>query len=243
MQSPARILRQFRQAALLCLALSPLLPTAAQAAAADPQGLIDQGRMLLEERAASSAQAVGGRVEITVSEQAAARVAAAPCPDPEVFLPPGGLALGKSSFGLRCAGTAWQLRVPADVALYAQVPVAVHALAAGAPVAAGDLVMAEVNLGTYPRGLVTGMEQVAGGIAMRPVAAGAPIPIGGVQSPDHMSAGSTVQVLLTGDGFTVKAAGKLLGPTNPGQTARVQLDNGRTVTGTMRAGREVEVSQ
>ncbi|WP_420226036.1 flagella basal body P-ring formation protein FlgA [Pigmentiphaga litoralis] len=57
-----------------------------------------------------------------------------------------------------------------------------------------------------------------------------------------MASGDPVQVVLVGPGFTIKAAGKLLQQATPGQSTRVQLESGRTVAGTMRDGREIEVN-
>jgi flagella basal body P-ring formation protein FlgA len=220
--------------------LAGALPyTRAEAAAAD---LLEQGRQLLEDRAASSAEAVGGRVEVRIAEIAAERVSHAPCTDPEVFLPPGGLPVGKTNFGLRCPDKPWQIRVPADVALYAQVPVPTRPLSAGTLLQPNDIALAEVNLAAWPRGMVTDTQQLDGNLLIRPLRAGEPIPPSSVQSRDRLNAGDQVQVVLNGDGFVIKADGKAIGQAIPGQSIRVQLAGGRTVTGTLREGRQIEVN-
>ncbi|WP_124079418.1 flagellar basal body P-ring formation chaperone FlgA [Pigmentiphaga humi] len=202
--------------------------------------LLEQGRLLLEERAAGSAAALGGRVEVHIAEQAAARVADAPCV-PMVFLPPGGRPTGKTSIGLRCAAQPWQIRVPAEVALLVPVPVPTRPLGAGAVLREGDWSLAEVNLAAWPRGVATDPAQMEGATVVRAVKAGEPIPPASLQSRAHLGAGDPVQVILNGAGFVIKATGKMLHQASPGQQARVQLDSGRTVAGILRDDREIEV--
>jgi len=105
-----------------------------------------------------------------------------------------------------------------------------------------DWSLAEVNVAAWPRGVATDPRQLEGSTVTRPLKAGEPIPPTAVQSRAHLGPGDPVQVVLNGAGFVIKATGRMLNPASPGQTARVQLDSGRTVAGILREDREIEVN-
>lgn len=226
-------------ATLLLAALAPLQSWAAPSAPA--AGLLERGRQLLEARAGAAASTLGGRIDVHIQDQAAERIAQAPCA-PQVFLPPGGRPTGRTSIGLRCAHQPWQIRIPADVALLVAVPVPSRPLPAGTVLRESDWSLAEVNVAAWPRGVATDPRQLEGATVTRPLKAGEPIPPSAVQSRAHLGAGDPVQVVLTGAGFVIKATGRMLHPASPGQSARVQLDSGRTVAGVLREDREIEVN-
>ncbi|OVZ58037.1 flagella basal body P-ring formation protein FlgA [Pigmentiphaga sp. NML080357] len=215
-------------------------PTAAleRPSAAD---LLERGRQLLEARAAATAAALGGRIDVHVADQAAERLAQVPC-SPQVFLPAGGRPTGKTSIGLRCTHQPWQVRIPAEVALLVPVPVPSRPLPAGTVLRESDWSLSEVNVAAWPRGVTTDPRQLEGATTTRPLKAGEPIPPQAVQSRSHLGPGDPVQVVLSGAGFTIKATGKMLHQASPGQPARVQLDSGRTVAGILREDREIEVN-
>ncbi|WP_338615709.1 flagellar basal body P-ring formation chaperone FlgA [Pigmentiphaga sp. CHJ604] len=230
-------------AAALLLACLAQLPAWADTPGTSPSAadLLERGRQLLEARAAAAAATLGGRLDIHIQEQAAERIAQAPCA-PQVFLPAGGRPTGKTSIGLRCAHQPWQIRIPAEVALLVPVPVPSRPLPAGTVLRESDWSLAEVNVAAWPRGVATDPRQLEGSTVTRPLKAGEPIPPSAVQSRAHLGPGDPVQVVLTGAGFVIKATGRMLHPASPGQTARVQLDSGRTVAGILREDREIEVN-
>ncbi|MBX6316949.1 flagellar basal body P-ring formation chaperone FlgA [Pigmentiphaga sp.] len=228
-------------AAALALVLTSIGASPAWAEPGTAPELIERGRKLLEARAASAAGALGGRIDIQISGQAAERLAQAPC-SPQVFLPPGGRPLGKTAIGMRCAQQPWQVRIPAEVSVYVPVPVPNRPLPAGTVLRENDWSLAEVNIAAWPRGVMTDPLQLEGATTTRPLKAGEPIPPAALQSRSQLGPGDPVQVVLSGVGFTIKASGKMLHAARPGQPARVQLDTGRTVAGILREDREIEVN-
>lgn len=228
-------------AAVLLLATLAPLPSRAAPAAPPAAELLERARQLLEARAAAAASTLGGRIDVHIADQAAERIAQAPCA-PLVFLPAGGRSTGKTSIGLRCAHQPWQIRIPADVALLVAVPVPSRPLPAGTVLRESDWSLTEVNVAAWPRGVATDPRQLEGATVTRALKAGEPIPPSAVQSRAHLGSGDPVQVVLTGAGFVIKATGRMLQPASPGQSARVQLDSGRTVAGVLREDREIEVN-
>ena len=160
-------------AAALLLAALAQLPAWADTPAPSPStaDLLERGRQLLEARAAAAAATLGGRLDIHIQEQAAERIAQAPCA-PQVFLPAGGRPTGKTSIGLRCTHQPWQIRIPAEVALLVPVPVPSRPLPAGTVLRESDWSLAEVNVAAWPRGVATDPRQLEGSTVTRPLKAG-----------------------------------------------------------------------
>jgi len=200
-----------------------------------------QAERLLNERVQPQAQALGARIEINLGQVLEERASRAPC-SPEVFVPPGTRLWGKTYIGLRCPGKPWQVRVPVEVALYAPVPMLLRPMPAGTTLQESDWTMSEINLAAWSRAVVTDERKLAGAQISRALRAGEPISPDSLQSRFRLGTGDPVQVVLVGQGFTIKASGKVMHPTAPGQSTRVQLDSGRTVAGTMRDDREIEVA-
>ncbi|GAA4327737.1 hypothetical protein GCM10023144_12670 [Pigmentiphaga soli] len=213
-------------------------PVAGAASAAD--AALESARQALAEHAGPAAQAAGARIEVRFPAAARARAGLAPCA-PQAFIVPGARPWGRTTVGLRCTDRRWQARIPAQVSAYAKIPVLLRPLAAGTAVQDSDWALAEVDLADWPRGAVADAGQLAGARVSRPLRTGEPVPPDALVAPGRLDAGDSVQVILVGRGFTVKATGKALNAANPGQSARVQLDSGRTVAGTLRNDHEIEV--
>jgi flagella basal body P-ring formation protein FlgA len=216
-------------------------PATRAAAPLQASGPAAQAEQMLRERVEAQAHALGARIEISLGSVLDDRLSRAPC-QPEVFLPPGTRVWGKTYIGLRCATPNWQVRVPVDVALLVSVPMFVRPMAPGSVVQPGDWTYSDINMAAWPRGVVTDDKALAGSRIVRQARAGEPIPPDALQSGARMASGAPVQVVLIGPGFMIKAAGKLLQQATPGQSTRVQLESGRTVAGTMRDDREIEVN-
>lgn len=236
-------------ALLLALALacgagtSAAAPPPAQHAAApsNTSAAAAEAERMLRERVEAQAHALGARIEISLGSVLEERASRAPC-QPEVFLPPGTRVWGKTYIGLRCATPNWQVRVPVDVSLFVSVPMFVRPMTPGSIVQPGDWTYNDIDMAAWPRGVVTDDKALAGSKLVRQARAGEPISPDALQSGARMASGHPVQVVLIGQGFTIKAGGKLLQQASPGQSTRVQLESGRTVAGTMREDREIEVN-
>lgn len=194
-------------------------------------------RVQLERDAASA----GGRAEVTLG-QLDPRLQLAPCARIEPYLPPGVRLWGRTVIGLRCAeGATWSVTLPIHVRLFAPALVASRPLAAGATLEAGDYAVAEVEVTREPPGVLTDAAQTRDKILARAVGAGQALRADLLRAQPVVASGDPVRVVYHGPGFTVGADGKALGAAPAGGTVRVQLDGGRVVTGTARAGRTVEV--
>lgn len=214
---------------------------ASSAAVAAPTGdIAQQARLMLEDRVQAQAQALGARVAVKLDATLDERAARAPC-TPDVFTPPGTRLWGKTTIGLRCAGSSWQVRVPVEVAMYTDVPMPIRPMPTGAVLQPGDWTLQEVNLAAWSRPLVSDADSLEGATVGRALRAGEPIPPDAIRARGRMGIGDPVQVILVGQGFTVKMAGKVLQAAEPGQSARVKLESGRTVAGVLRDDRAVEV--
>ncbi len=221
------------------LILSP--PCSPLLLAAAPGTPLAQAHKLLSERAASNAQALGARIEVHIDPNAQQRLSQAPC-SPQAFLPASTRLWGKIHVGFRCTSKPWQIRVPAQVAMLAQVPVLTRPITAGSVLQDGDWALAEIDIAAWPRGVSLAPERLVGAKAGRALRAGEPIPPDALKSHSRLSAGDPVQVTLLGTGFTVKATGKVMQAASPGQSIRVKLDSGPTVSGVLRDDREIEVT-
>ena len=78
-------------------------------------------------------------------------------------------------------------------------------------------------------------------IAARPLQAGQALRQNMVRPPTLFSAGSPVQVMVNGGGFSVSSSGKAMAAAGEGQQVRVRMDNGRLVIGTVNANGVVYV--
>lgn len=227
------LIRSFVLATTLLAASAPL------AAPADAASIAEIGEQMLRDRAQPQADVLGADISVR-APTLAARAADAPC-KPEVFLPPTSKPWGKTQIGLRCADSNWTIRLPAEVALTATVPVPTRPIKAGSILAKGDWTMAELNVAAWTRGATVDEQGLAGARVTRPLRAGEPIPPDALTSAARMGVGEQVRVLLIGKGFTVRAAGEIVQQSTVGGSARVKLESGRTVSGTLRADKQIEV--
>jgi len=169
------------------------------------------------------------------------RVRLAPCERAEPFVPPGSRLWGRSQIGFRCtAGASWMVRLPVTVQVFAQVPVATQPLAAGAVLSPTDFRLEESELTREQAPLVSDPGTLAGRQLTRPLAAGHPFRVDALRVPPSVNAGDPVQILVTGQGFTLAGSGVALAAASEGQVLRARTDTGRVVAGTLR-DRTIEV--
>jgi flagella basal body P-ring formation protein FlgA len=214
------------------------LAGALAAGAAWSAGLDGETLRVQLERDASTA---GGRAEVTLG-QIDPRLQLAPCARVEPFVPPGVRLWGRTIIGLRCAeGATWSVTLPIQVRIFTPALVATRTLAPGATLDAADYTVAEVEVTREPPGVLTDPAQTRDKILTRGLAAGQTLRADHLRAQPVVANGDPVRVVYQGPGFTVGADGKALGTAPSGGTVRVQLDGGRIITGTARAGRTVEV--
>ena len=182
-----------------------------------------------------------GRVEVTLGALDP-RLSFADCARIEPFLPPGARLWGRAYVGVRCTeGTPFTAFLPVTVKVTGPALVAARPLPAGSPVTAADVRLEEVELTREPPGALGDLAAVGGRVLSRPLAPGQMLRAEHLRVPPAVQPGEEVKVLLTGRGFSVSTEGRAINGAAEGQSVRVQTALGKTLTGTARAGRVVEV--
>jgi flagella basal body P-ring formation protein FlgA len=221
-------------AALLGLAAAPL---AAQAVSAESL------RQFVQREATAAVAAAGSaaRVEVTVGS-IDSRLQLAPCARSETFVPAGMRLWGRASVGQRCLeGAQWSVLVPVTVRVHGPALVATRPLAPHTALEAADTQVAEVEWTREPQGVATDTAQLHNRVLQRSVGLGQPIPLAALRAPTVISQGDPVRVIGNGRGFSISAEAIALASAQEGQAVRVRTDSGRVLSGTARAGRQVEV--
>lgn len=230
-----------RQLLTICgAALASTLPLAA----AQAQTTADSVRLFVQ-REASGVVPVGAgsvRVDVTVG-QLDPRLQLAPCARSEPFIPTGARLWGRAHVGLRCVeGASWSVLLPVTVRIYGPALVAARPLNALAPLTQDDVQLADVEWTREPQGVVTDMQQLANRVLQRPVATGQPIALTALRAPVVITQGDPVKLVGTGLNFSISSQAIALSSAQDGQSVRVRTESGRVLSGTARAGRQVDVS-
>lgn len=239
-----KLLRSFLRWSLggLCLGLA-LSAQAAQDPAAE-SALVALTRHWLD-GAVTGATAQAGvplRLEVVVGALDS-RLRLAPCARVEPYLPPGARLWGKTRVGLRCSeGPArWNVFLPVTVKAFGPAWVVRNDLPAGAVLNEADLMQAEVDWAEAPSPVMAQTQQWVGKVAVRPLASGWTLRQNMVRPATVFQAGTQVRVLAQGAGFQIAADGEALSAGVVGQLARVRMDNGRVMSGTVLDGRTVRL--
>lgn len=203
------------------------------------QGAAESLRLLVE-RAAGE---LPGRVEVSVGAPDA-RVDLSGCARLEPFLPAGARPWGRLLAGVRCVeGPPVAAYFPVHVRVFAHAPVAARALAAGSELAPQDLRLEEVELTREPPGAILDPAAIGNRVLTRALAPGQLVRPEYLRPRAAVSAGDTVRLVLSGQGFTISADARALGSAAEGQSVRVQTASGRTLSGIARANRVVELAR
>ena len=224
--------------ALLCAALLCATGNAfTQVTAAQPSDVPDQLRLFLEKETSG----VNGRVEVSIGTPDS-RLQLAPCSNMQPFIPSGARLWGRTSLGVRCVGgPTWQVFLPAHIRVFGQAPVASRSLNAGDSINEADVRFEEVELTRFPAGAIADVAQFADRELSRPVAAGQPLLRDQFRARQVVSQGDNVKVLYSGPGFAVSTQARALSGATEGQNVRVVTESGKTLNGTARSGRVVEI--
>jgi len=182
---------------------------------------------------------IAGRVDINV-DAVDPRLRPLACSAYEAFLPSGSRLWGRTTVGVRCAdnGSA-SVFVPVRVKVYASAVVAARPIPPGHLLATEDLRLQETEI--TQAGLLTDPAQAVGRRIAVGVNPGFPIRQELLRSQQVIAQGEIVKVQVTGAGFSVLAEGTAVSHAIDGQSVQVRMESGRTVSGTARANRVVEV--
>jgi len=212
----------------------------AASTAIGPAGAAEEIRRFAAAEVARSQPGV--RAEISVGE-IDSRLRLAPCEHTEVFLRPGGRLWGRSFVGYRCRQRpGWSISVPVTVRLYGLALVAAQSLPALQPISASAVRQQEVEMTREPGGVVTDTGQLEDRICTRGLEPGQPIPLNALRAVPAVGQGDAVKLVGQGSGFSISTDGVALATAAAGESVRVRVDSGRTVSGVARRGRIVEVA-
>jgi len=182
-----------------------------------------------------------GQIYIKVSEPDA-RLKLPKCVDPEAFLPNGARLSGRTLVGVRCTQPSkWQAFIPANIRVVAPAWVVNRPLPAGSQIELTDLRQETIDVTASTVAFVTHPDQAVGKTLSRAASAGLPLRLDALKSEETLAAGDVVRVDAVGQGFKVSAEGRTLGSAGPGQSIRVKMSSGQVLTGTVRAGKVVEL--
>ena len=191
---------------------------------------------------AASPQSPAPRVHIEVGAPDS-RLQLAACSKTEVFVPAGVRLAGPTRIGLKCieGATAWSISVPVTIRIYGRGLVAINSVVAGAPITAQDVAMGEVDLASDASPALTDLQAVEGRTLARSMSTGQGLRLAHLKPRQWFSAGDTVKLVASGNGFLIAGQGQALSPGIDGQPVRVRTEGGRVVSGTAVADRQVSL--
>ena len=181
---------------------------------------------------------ISGRVEISV-EPNDARERQIACPSLDHFLPSGSRLYGRVTVAVRCAQGGATFFVPVSVRVFAPALVASRSLAPGQILSAADVHTQEAEI-NQP-GILSDPAQAIGKSISMGLNPGSPLRHEMLRSQQVVAQGDAVRVQASGPGFAVSADGTASAHATDGQSVQVRMASGRTLTGTARPGRVVEV--
>ena len=200
------------------------------------QRFVDQALQQGDGEAAKAGNGLPLRMQVKLG-QLDSRLRLAACAKVEPYLPAGSRLWGRSRLGLRCVqGTVhWNVFLPITVHAFGPAWVVQGNIPAGKTLSTEDAIPAEVDWAEDSAPVFANAQDFIGMVAARPLTSGQALRQNMVRPPALFTAGSPVQVLVNGGGFSISASGKAMNAAGEGQQVRVRMDNGRLVSGTVNA--------
>lgn len=179
-------------------------------------------------------QGLPGKVSIQV-EELDKRIILPACTSLEAFLPAGARLNGNSSVGVRCnAKKGWSVFVPVTVRISVSLLTASNTLQQGQIVRAEDL--AGLSSETLQADALTDPARAIGKVMKFGIGKGQLLRQNMLRDPYTVTQGQTVQLLVEGQGFSIRSEGQALISAAEGQTASVRTTSGQKVTGVVKNG-------
>jgi len=196
----------------------------------------------LDESASHPSGSLPLRVEVSVG-QLDSRLKLAPCTRVEPYVPAGVQLWGKSRLGLRCVqgSTKWNVFLPITVKAFGPAWVIKGQVAPGSILSTADAMAVEVDWADNSSPIVANQNDWVGKTATRLLSTGQPLRQDMVKAAQVFQAGAQVRVLAVGSGFEVTSRGQAISAGVMGQAARVRMDNGQILQGTVSDDRTVRV--
>ena len=216
----------------------------AAGACAQGAGLRQETQAWLDQAVAAARPTGAAPLRMVVSVGALDnRLTLAPCGAVEPYVPAGLRLWGKTRLGLRCmdGNTRWNVFLPVQVQAFGQAWVVKTDVAAGAVLSEDDAVSAEVDWAQDNNSVLADPTLWVGQTASRKLTTGQTLRQGMVKPAQVFQAGAMVRIQAHGTGFVVSSDGQALSPGVIGALARVRMDSGRVVSGTVLDGRTVRI--
>ena len=234
------------QACVLALGVCAMLPLGAMAqsqGAASADALVASTQRWVDEALAKTGTELPLRMEVTVGEPDS-RLRLAPCARTENYLPPGTRLWGRSRIGVRCVdGVArWNIFVPVTVKAFGEAWVVKAGVAPGAVLTPADAVLAEVDWAEDAGTVLADPALWVGQVATRTLTTGQVLRQNMIRAAQVFPVGAQVRVVAGGPGFQIASDGQALSGGVVGQLARVRMDNGRVLSGTVVDARTVRMA-
>jgi flagella basal body P-ring formation protein FlgA len=230
----------FKKFALFMLSLSLAASVHAQALA--PRQDAGAMRKSIEQFLRIQSAGLPGEISIVVGP-IDPHLFLASCPGPEVFLPNGNRAWGKTTVGVRCTEPArWTVYISATVHVVSDYIAAVTALVQGQVIGQHDVASVHGDLTTLPPGVITDLSQAIGFTASRSLQPGVPLRQDSLRSKQAIQQGQIVRLVSSGEGFRVSAEGRALSSASEGQVIQAKTAGGQIVSGIAKMGGALEVN-
>jgi flagella basal body P-ring formation protein FlgA len=171
------------------------------------------------------------------------RLQLAPCTRIEPYLPTGTRLWGRTRIGLRCLEgvTKWNVFLPVTIKAIGRAWVLRANVNAGAVLSNADATEAEVDWAEDASPVVVDPSQWVGLLASRSLGAGQTLRQSGLRAATAFPAGTQVRVVAQGSGFSISTDAQALSAGVVGQSVRLRMEGGRTVTGQVLDARTVKL--
>lgn len=209
---------------------------------AQAQSVEQVGREWLNNAIGQGKQDMPLRLEVEVG-RLDPRLNLTACARMEPYLPNGSKLWGRTRIGIRCleGQRLWNVFLPVTVKAWGPAWVLNNNVSMGDALGLQDAVQSEVDWAAETAAVIALPGDWVGQTAARPMTAGQALRQGMVRPAMLFKTGASVKVIVTGSGFQATSSGQAMSDAGLGQTARVRMDNGRMVSGTVNAQGEVVV--
>ncbi len=207
-------------------------------------GFLDVTQRWLDDAIANiePSEAIPLRMEVAVGELDS-RLRLAPCEKLEPYLPVGTRLWGKTRLGLRCVVgvSRWNVFLPVTVRAFGPAWVIRGDISPGTVLTEAHAMEAEVDWAEERNSIIATPAQWVGQVASRALVTGQALRQGMIRPAQVFQAGVQVRVVAQGPGFQITSDGQALSAGVVGQLARVRMENGRVMSGTVLDGRTVQL--
>lgn len=171
------------------------------------------------------------------------RLKLAPCARVEPYMPTRTQLWGRTRIGLKCVDgpVAWNVFLPITVKAWGPAWQIRRPVTAGSTLTAADVEQTEVDWALSPTPVLARESDWLGREATRPLLPGQVLRQAMVRIPQVFAVGDTIKVVVSGGGFQLSATGQALTQGMTGQEARIRMQGGKVVTGTVHDDQTVVV--